>query len=105
MIILFDTRNDTLIYLGCKQMFLDGTGAIIPHTIGLLARLPDFLGCPETSKMIIVHNHPSGVSEPSQADERITRRLKAALELVDIRVIDHLIVGKTVTSLAARGMI
>lgn len=56
--------------------------------------------------VILAHNHPSGVAEPSQADERITRRLKSALELVDIRLLDHLIIGagKT-TSLASRGLI
>ena len=59
-----------------------------------------------TAAVIFSHVHPSGVAEPSQADERITRRLKAALELVDIRVLDHLIVGgDTVTSLATRGLL
>lgn len=56
--------------------------------------------------VILAHNHPSGVAEPSQADERITRRLKAALELVDIRLLDHLVIGDgTSTSLASRGLI
>ena len=56
--------------------------------------------------IILAHNHPSGVAEPSQADERITRRIKAALDLVDIRLLDHLIIGDgTSTSLASRGMI
>ncbi|HLT89410.1 MAG TPA: DNA repair protein RadC [Woeseiaceae bacterium] len=56
--------------------------------------------------VILAHNHPSGVAEPSQADERITRRLKAALELVDIRLLDHLIIGDAAsTSLAARGLL
>ncbi len=56
--------------------------------------------------VILAHNHPSGVAEPSQADERITRRLKAALELVDIRLLDHLIIGDgRATSLAARGLL
>jgi DNA repair protein RadC len=56
--------------------------------------------------VILAHNHPSGVAEPSQADERITRRLKAALELVDIRLLDHLVIGDGIsTSLASRGMI
>lgn len=55
---------------------------------------------------ILVHNHPSGVAEPSQADELITRRLKEALALVDIRLIDHLIVGDaTVESFAERGLL
>ncbi len=87
-------------------MLLDGIGAIIPHKIRPLPRLSDFLGHLETSKMIIAHNHPSGVAEPSQADERITRRIKSALELVDIRLLDHLIVGDGgTTSLASRGLI
>ncbi len=45
------------------------------------------------SAVIFAHNHPSGVLEPSQADELITRRLKEALELLDVRVLDHFIVG------------
>ena len=45
--------------------------------------------------VILAHNHPSGVAEPSQADELITRRLRDALALVDIRVLDHLIVADT----------
>ena len=56
--------------------------------------------------VILAHNHPSGVAEPSQADERITRRLKSALELVDIRLLDHLIIGDgKATSLASRGIL
>lgn len=43
--------------------------------------------------VILAHNHPSGVAEPSQADELITQRLRDALALVDVRVLDHLIVG------------
>jgi DNA repair protein RadC len=56
--------------------------------------------------VILAHNHPSGVAEPSQADERITRRLKNALELVDIRLLDHLVIGDgQSTSLASRGLL
>lgn len=56
--------------------------------------------------VILAHNHPSGVAEPSEADERITRRLKSALELVDIRLLDHLVIGDGIsTSLASRGML
>ena len=55
--------------------------------------------------VILAHNHPSGVAEPSQADERITRRLKSALKLVDIRLLDHLIIGDgESTSMAIRGL-
>ncbi|WP_022964712.1 RadC family protein [Halopseudomonas pelagia] len=44
--------------------------------------------------VIFVHNHPSGESDPSHADRQLTTRLKAALELVDVRVLDHFIIGK-----------
>lgn len=55
---------------------------------------------------IFTHNHPSGIAEPSDADERITHRLAEALALVDIRALDHVIVGDGVaTSLAERGML
>ena len=54
--------------------------------------------------VIFAHPHPSGVAEPSHADELITRRLKEALALVDIRVLDHCIVaGSDVVSLAELG--
>ncbi len=58
------------------------------------------------SAVILFHNHPSGVAEPSQADEMITRRLKSALELIDVRVLDHFIVaaGESV-SMASRGLV
>lgn len=56
--------------------------------------------------LILAHNHPSGVAEPSQADELITRRLREALALVDIRVLDHLIVADTgCLSFAERGLL
>jgi DNA repair protein RadC len=59
-----------------------------------------------SSAVILAHNHPSGVAEPSQADQRITQRLQDALKLVDIRVIDHMIVGdKEVISFAERGLL
>jgi DNA repair protein RadC len=55
--------------------------------------------------VIVAHNHPSGVAEPSQADELITQRVKEALALVDIRLLDHIIVGEGVSvSLAERGL-
>jgi len=54
--------------------------------------------------VILAHNHPSGVAEPSAADRHITQKLKSALELVDIRILDHLVVGdQGCTSFAERG--
>jgi DNA repair protein RadC len=54
--------------------------------------------------VILYHNHPSGISEPSGADVALTQVLKQALDLVGCRVLDHLIAGETITSLAARGL-
>jgi len=56
--------------------------------------------------VILAHNHPSGVAEPSQADELITTRIRDALALVDIRVLDHLVVtGDAIVSFAERGLL
>ncbi|WP_418381595.1 JAB domain-containing protein [Vibrio scophthalmi] len=55
------------------------------------------------SAVILAHNHPSGVNTPSQADRRITRQLVDALALVDVRVLDHFIVGESITSFVERG--
>jgi len=56
--------------------------------------------------LIVAHNHPSGISEPSLADQAITRRLKDALALLDIRLLDHFVVGDGApVSMAARGML
>jgi DNA repair protein RadC len=56
--------------------------------------------------VIFAHNHPSGVAEPSQADLRITQRLQDALALVDVRVLDHIVIGEgDGTSFAERGLL
>jgi DNA repair protein RadC len=56
--------------------------------------------------VILAHNHPSGVAEPSEADQLITRRIRDALDLVDVRLLDHFIVGDgTCVSLAQRGLL
>ena len=78
---------------------IDGTG-VYPREVvkEALAR--------NAAAVILAHNHPSGVAEPSASDERITRRLRSALELVDIRLLDHLVIGDGVsTSMASRGML
>ena len=56
--------------------------------------------------LILVHNHPSGVAEPSRSDEVLTQRLREVLSLVDVRVLDHLVVGSEgVVSFADRGLV
>ena len=54
--------------------------------------------------VIFAHNHPSGVAEPSQADREITRHLRQALDLIEVRVLDHFVIGSgCALSLAERG--
>ena len=55
--------------------------------------------------VVLAHNHPSGVAEPSRADEFLTQSLRAALQLVDVRVLDHIVVGQgQVVSMSERGL-
>ena len=88
--------------LGFEELFrgtIDGT-SVYPREVVKQALSAN------AAAVILAHNHPSGVAEPSQADERITRRVRSALELVDIRLLDHLVIGDgTSTSLAARGLL
>jgi len=58
------------------------------------------------ASLIVYHNHPSGLLEPSRADELLTQTLKSALQLVDVRILDHFVVGhQGVLSFAERGLI
>jgi DNA repair protein RadC len=64
--------------------------------------------CHNAAAVILSHNHPSGITEPSREDQEITQRLKDALILFDVRILDHLIVGSRVgdtVSLAERGLL
>lgn len=56
------------------------------------------------ASVIVAHNHPSGVAEPSLSDKVVTKRLRTALEMMDVRLLDHIIIGgKTAYSFAAEG--
>jgi len=55
--------------------------------------------------IVLAHNHPSGVAEPSQADNAITQKIKDALEMIDVRVLDHFVIGDDVVSFAERGLL
>lgn len=55
--------------------------------------------------VIFTHNHPSGINEPSIADKNITKRLQEALALIDVRVLDHIIIGDGTYSFAENGLI
>lgn len=94
-----DNRHRVLCFEELFRGTIDGT-SVYPREVVKQALAVN------AAAIILAHNHPSGVAEPSQADERITRRVKSALELVDIRLLDHLIIGDgTSTSLASRGML
>lgn len=88
--------------LRCEDLFfgtLDGA-AVYPREVAVRALQY------RAAAVIFAHNHPSGVAEPSPADRRITERLCRALELLDIRVLDHVIVGRGQScSFAERGLL
>lgn len=98
-VLFLDTRHRLI---DCRDLFrgtVDGA-SVCPREVVKEALAKN------AAAVILAHNHPSGVAEPSQADEIITTRIRDALALVEIRVLDHLIVaGSTVTSLAERGVL
>ena len=97
--LFLDNRHRVLCFDTLFRGTIDGT-SVYPREVVKEALAVN------AAAIILAHNHPSGVAEPSQADERITRRLKSALELVDIRLLDHLIIGDgRATSLASRGLL
>ena len=55
--------------------------------------------------IVLAHNHPSGLAEPSLSDREITQKLKEALQLIDVRVLDHFIIGDDIVSFAERGLL
>jgi len=93
-----DSRHRLIEYVELFRGTIDGASVHPREVVKTALQL-------NAAAVILCHNHPSSVSEPSRADEAITTRLADALSLVDIRVLDHLIVGDTVTSLAERGLI
>jgi DNA repair protein RadC len=98
-VLLLDARHQVIRFQTLFRGTLDGA-SVHPREV-VRAALSD-----GAAAVIVVHNHPSGVAEPSRADVRITARLKAGLELVDVRLLDHLVVGdQVVISLAERGLL
>jgi DNA repair protein RadC len=99
VVIYLDAQNRVL----CMEELFRGTltqTSVYPREVvkGALAR--------NAAAVIFAHNHPSGVAEPSHADEALTRALKSALALVDIAVLDHFVVGQgCAVSFAERGLL
>lgn len=97
--LFLDSQHRLICYEQLFQGTIDGA-AVYPREI--VRRAIEL----NAAALIVAHNHPSGVAEPSVADERITAHLKEALALIDVRLLDHLVVGAgTVVSLAERGKI
>jgi DNA repair protein RadC len=97
--LFLDTRHRVITYEELFRGTIDGASV---HPREVVRRALQH----NAAAVILAHNHPSGVAEPSQADQRLTRRLSEALALIDVRVLDHLVIGDhAAVSFAQRGMI
>jgi len=98
-VMLMDTRHCLIEYVELFHGTID-QATVYPREVVKLAMQHN------AAAVIVSHNHPSGNPEPSRADEVLTTRLKEALALVDVRVLDHIVVaGNAATSLAERGLL
>lgn len=98
-VLFLDAQNRLI---RCEEMFRGTLTQTSVYPREVLKRALD-LGA---AAVILAHNHPSGAAEPSRADEFLTQTLKSALQLVDVRVLDHLVVGRAgVVSFAERGLL
>ena len=94
-----DTRHRLIEYVELFQGTIDGA-EVHPREVVRQA-----LRC-NAAAVIVAHNHPSGTADPSAADRAVTARLKQALALVDVRLLDHIVVGaEEARSMAAAGTV
>ncbi len=97
--LFLDTRHRVISYEELFQGTIDGASVHPREVVRRAIRH-------NAAAVILAHNHPSGIAEPSDADLRITTRLKEALGLIDIRVLDHIVIGdREATSFAERGIL
>ena len=96
--LLLNTKNQLICY---EELFTGSINhaSIYPREVVKLVLKHN------ASAIIFAHNHPSGSVKPSEADKQITLRLKHALDLIDVKVFDHVIVGETTYSMAEHGLI
>lgn len=97
-IVYLDNRHHVLRY---QELFYGSlTGATVHPREVVKSALKN-----NAAAVIIAHNHPSGIAEPSRADENLTRRLKDALNLVEVRLLDHIVIGDgAFVSMSDRGL-
>lgn len=99
VMVLLNNRHKVLAYSELFRGTIDGTSVYPREVIKEILKH-------NAAAIILAHNHPSGTAEPSQADERITKRIKAACDLIDVRLLDHLIIaGQQSVSFAKRGLL
>ena len=97
--LFLDNRHRVLAYEELFRGTIDGASV---HPREVVRRTLEV----NAAAVIFAHNHPSGLTEPSQADIRITQRLKDALALIEVRVLDHLVIGEGEgVSFAERGLL
>jgi DNA repair protein RadC len=95
--LFLDNQHRLLLYKELFQGTIDGASVYPREVVKQVLKI-------NAAAVIFAHNHPSGVAEPSQADRHITQQLRDALALVEVRVLDHFVVGEgEVTSFAERG--
>lgn len=106
-------------YSGCEReefsvLYLDAQHRLIEHKTEFVGTLTQTSVYPReivkravmlnSAAVILCHNHPSGNPEPSRADELLTSTLRSTLAMIDCKVLDHLVVGHRVVSLAEKGL-
>ena len=97
--LFLDTRHRVI---ACEDLFHGTLGSAAVHPREVARRALEL----NAAAVILAHNHPSGVPEPSRCDEALTRKLRDALDLIEVRVLDHLVIGgASAVSFAERGLL
>ncbi len=89
-IVFLDNRHRVIAY---EELFYGTIDGASVHPREIVRKALEH----NAAAVILAHNHPSGIAEPSTADERLTSRVREALGLIDVRVLDHIIVGGDTT--------
>jgi DNA repair protein RadC len=97
-VLLMDTSHRLIEYHELFYGTIDGASVYPREVIQLVLEK-------NAAAVILAHNHPSGNAEPSVADKKITQRISEALALIDVRVLDHIVVGEKVVSFAEMGLL
>ena len=98
-----------VLFLDAENLVIEASelfrGTLTQTSVYLREIVKEALRC-DAASVIFAHNHPSGIAEPSRADEMLTQSLKQALALVDVKLLDHFVIGAgTAMSFAERGLL